>query len=46
MNKGIGSSGKWEDLRKTINFTKKEEIKMEQEKAIIQKIIDTRKSKK
>jgi len=46
MNKAISPSSKWEDLRKTIHFTAEEEKEMEQEMAIIQKIIDTRKSKK
>ena len=46
MNKEMNPSDKWEDLRETINFTEEEEKEMKQEMAIIQKIIDTRKSKK
>ncbi|MCL2341792.1 MAG: helix-turn-helix transcriptional regulator [Firmicutes bacterium] len=46
MNKAVSPSGKWEDLRKTINFTEEEEKEMQQEMAIIQQIIDTRKNKK
>ena len=46
MDKAMKPSGKWEDLRKTIEFTEEEEKEMKQEMAIIQKIIDTRKSKK
>ena len=46
MSKGTKvNTGKWEDLRKSINFTKEEEQEMEQEMAIIQAIIDARKSK-
>jgi len=46
MSNGISPSVDWEEVRKTINFTKEEEKEMAQERAIIQKIIDTRKSRK
>jgi len=46
MSNGISPSVDWEEVRKTINFTEEEEKEMAQERAIIQKIIDTRKSKK
>ena len=46
MSNGISPSVDWEEVRKNINFTEEEEKEMAQERAIIQKIIDTRKSKK
>jgi len=46
MSKEISPSGKWKDLRKKMNFTEEEEKEIQQEMAIIQKIIDARKSKK
>ena len=46
MSNKISPSVDWEEVRRIINFTEEEEKEMAQERAIIQKIIDTRKSKK